>query len=77
MPGATGKAGKGKRDGNGNGKREIVLGSSPRFPNEYYTSILPYLPVYKSQLQHQFFTSISGGATYIPNAPFFLDYKSL
>ena len=37
---------------------------------------IPYLPEYKSQLQHQFFTSISGGATYIPNAPFFLDYKS-
>ena len=44
---ATGKAGNGKRDGNGNGergtgngneKREIVLGSSPHFPNEYVTS---------------------------------------
>ena len=29
----------GKREtGNGNEKREIVLGSSPRFPNEYVTS---------------------------------------
>ena len=24
--------------GNGNEKREIVLGSSPRFPNEYYST---------------------------------------
>ena len=44
-------------------------------PASSYFLKIPYLPEYKLQLQHQFFTFISGSATYIPNAPFFLDYK--
>ena len=44
----------------------------PDFQPSLILCQLPYLQEYKSQLQHQFFTFILGGATYIPNAPLFL-----